>query len=112
MLHRRGWGKAPIIDAMRGIVPDEILDRPTKQGFTVDEARWVRGAFGDEIERVFRSEAAASRPYWDARAVLDQLAETRAGRGSSAELWRAYSVERWLELVVDPAARVAVPVAA
>ncbi|HKI92675.1 MAG TPA: hypothetical protein VJ986_10285 [Gaiellaceae bacterium] len=28
-----------------------------------------------------------------------------------AELWRAYSVERWLELVVDPA-RPAVPIAA
>ncbi len=111
VLHRRGWGKAPVIAAMRGIVPDEILDRPTKQGFTVDEARWVRGAFGDEIERVFRTEAAASRPYWDAAAVLDQLAETRAGRGSSAELWRAYSVERWLELVVDPSLA-AVPVAA
>ena len=111
VLHRNGWGKAPIIAAMRGIVPDEILDRPTKQGFTVDQGRWVQGAFGDEIERVFRSEAARSRPYWDAGAVLRQLAETRAGAGSSYELWRVYSLERWLELVVDPAGA-AVPVAA
>ena len=102
VLLQDGWGKAPFRAAMRGIVPDEILDRRDKQGFTVDQDSWVRRAFGESFERTFRSEPAAGRPYWDAGAVRELLAECRAGRARATDLWRIYSVERWLELVVDP----------
>ena len=112
VLQQDGWGKAPLRAAMRGIVPDEILDRPDKQGFTVDEEPWVRGVFGGAVERTFRSEPAAGRPYWDAAAVLELLADCRDGRARATDLWRVYSVERWLELVVDPVSVTApVPVA-
>lgn len=100
-LHRDGRGKAPVLEAMRGRVPDEILDRPTKQGFTVDASLWLQGALGDEIARCFRGEAAASRPWWDAAAVLHRLEAARQGTAPGSELWRAYSVERWFELVAE-----------
>ncbi len=102
VLRQDGWEKAPLRAAMRGIVPDEILDRRDKQGFTVDQEPWVRGAFGDAVQRTFHSEPAADRPYWDAAAVLELLADCREGRARVTDLWRIYSVERWLELVVDP----------
>jgi asparagine synthase (glutamine-hydrolysing) len=101
VLYRDGWGKWPIRAAMRGLVPDVVLDRPTKQGFTVDAPSWVGGAFGELAERTLRSDAAASRPYWSPVRIAGLAAEVRAGRAPAAELWRAFSVERWLELLVD-----------
>lgn len=101
-LYRGGWGKAPLRDAMAGIVPDAILRRPTKQGFTVDASAWWRGRFGDEAAAVLAGDAAASRPYWDPAAVARLVDDVRAGRAPAVHAWRAWSVERWLELVVDP----------
>jgi asparagine synthase (glutamine-hydrolysing) len=101
VLYGGGWGKAPVRAAMRGLVPDAILDRPAKQGFTVDVPSWIDGAFGDLAERTLRSDAAASRPYWLPARVARLTADVRAGRAPASELWRAFSVERWLELLLD-----------
>jgi asparagine synthase (glutamine-hydrolysing) len=43
--HRNGVGKWALRQAMRGILPDEIIDRP-KQGFGTPMEEWLRGPFG------------------------------------------------------------------
>ena len=101
LLHR-GVTKWALREAMRDLLPSEIVDRATKQGFSSDGEIWMRGGLGDDLEEVFRSESFAQRPYFDPAQLLDLLDAHRAGTDHSEELWRAYSVERWLRLFVDP----------
>jgi hypothetical protein len=51
---------------------------------------------------VFRSEALAERPYFRPDALLAMLASHRAGHEFEFDLWRAFAVERWLRLFIDP----------
>jgi asparagine synthase (glutamine-hydrolysing) len=102
-LLRKGMSKWALREAMRGMLPAAIVDRPDKQGFTTDEADWLRhGELGSEIEAVFRSQAFAARPYFRPDTLLAMLAEHRAGQEHAADLWRAFMVERWLRLFIDP----------
>jgi asparagine synthase (glutamine-hydrolysing) len=101
-LLNRGISKWSLREAMRDLLPTEIVDRPTKQGFTADEVDWLRGPLGQEFETVFASRSIAERGYVVPAALEAMLAEHRAGGERSWELWRAYVVERWLRLFVDP----------
>jgi asparagine synthase (glutamine-hydrolysing) len=102
-LVQRGLSKWIVREAMRGILPSAIVDRPDKQGFATDEAEWLsRGALGSEMEAVFRSEIFATRPYFRSEAVLAMLAAHRAGQESAFALWRAFAMERWLRRFIDP----------
>jgi asparagine synthase (glutamine-hydrolysing) len=104
LLHK-GLSKWVLREAMRGVLPPAIVDRPDKQGFKTDEVDWLRrGELGSEIEAVFRSKSAAARPYFRPDALLAMLASHRAGQPSEFVLWRAFTVERWLRLFIDPAA--------
>jgi asparagine synthase (glutamine-hydrolysing) len=103
LLHR-GLSKWVLREAMRGILPPVIVERPGKQGFTTDEADWLRrGELGSEVEAVFRSKTAADRPYFSPDALLTMLDSHRAGQRFEFDLWRAFAVERWLRLFIDPA---------
>jgi asparagine synthase (glutamine-hydrolysing) len=101
LLHA-GITKWALREAMRDLLPPEIVDRVTKQGFSSDEALWFRGELGDELEETFRSSSFARRGYFDVDQVLALLGEHRAGADHAWELWRAFSVERWLRVFVDP----------
>jgi asparagine synthase (glutamine-hydrolysing) len=99
-----GFTKWALREAVRDVVPYEVVERAEKQGFTTDEAIWLRdGALADDFEQTFLSASFAGRGYFDPAKVLGALAEHRSGGNRSAELWRAYVTERWLRLFVDPA---------
>jgi asparagine synthase (glutamine-hydrolysing) len=104
LLHE-GFMKWTLRDAMRGIVPPETLDQARKQGFGVDLRDWLaEGELGDTIKETFRSPQMASRPYFDSSQLLATLEAHRAGTSNRplAEAWRAFIVERWLRLFIDP----------
>jgi asparagine synthase (glutamine-hydrolysing) len=78
--------------ATRPLVPDVIADRKDKMGFPVPLTDWMAGPARDFFHDVFCSEAAATRPYVDNRAVLEELGrETRFGR----KVWGLLSLELW-----------------
>ena len=99
---RGGFTKWTLREAVRDLLPAEVVDRPRKQGFSTDEAEWMRGALGETLEEAFGSESLASRPYFVPGELRAALAAHRAGQNRSPELWRAFIVERWLRLLVDP----------
>jgi len=101
-LLRNGALKSPLRDAMRGLVPDAIVDRRDKQGFSVDQASWVRGRLGDAIETTLADERTAARGYVRVPELHTLLAEVRAGGRGIDELWRAFVTERWLRIFIDP----------
>ena len=97
-----GLAKWALRKSMTGVVPREIVERVDKQGFSTDEASWLRDALGTEVEEVFRAPETDQRPYFRAGSLVAALEAQRSGGGSSSELWRAFCVERWLRLFVDP----------
>jgi len=102
-LLRHGLSKWVLREAMHGILPEAVVERPDKQGFTSDDADWLRrGELGSELEAVFQSREFAARPYFRPDALVAVLAAHRAGGDFPFTLWRAYVVERWLRLFIDP----------
>ena len=66
-----GYTKWTLREAMRHLLPEEVVDRGRKQGFTTDESHWMRGRLGELMEEAFSSESSRrARPYFDQAALL------------------------------------------
>jgi asparagine synthase (glutamine-hydrolysing) len=90
--------------AVRGLVPDEILDRP-KQGFGVPIAEWLNAELREEVRDALTDATARGRGVVDPAYVgvlLDEHARGR--RDHSTQLWTLYVLERWLRAAVPSGA--------
>ncbi len=65
---KQGTSKYLMKRAMRGILPDEVLDRP-KMGFGVPIDQWFRGPCRDLLRETLLSARARARGYFSPRAV-------------------------------------------
>jgi asparagine synthase (glutamine-hydrolysing) len=99
--------------AMRGILPDRIIDRP-KKGFAVPLARWFRGELAGFARDVLLSSACRERGLFDTKHVERLIALHQSGRDLDLQLWTLLSFELWCRRVLDvpihrpqPAARAA-----
>jgi asparagine synthase (glutamine-hydrolysing) len=90
--------------AVRGLVPDEILDRP-KQGFGVPIQQWINQELRDYIRDVLTEQRARERGYFKA-SYIDLLFEehARARRDHSHQLWALFMLELWHRAFLDNAA--------
>jgi asparagine synthase (glutamine-hydrolysing) len=89
--------KAVLRAALRGLVPDAVLDRRDKIGFATPEGDWL-ATLRPSVEATFRSPAldrvrALSAPH--VRGAVDS-AFTR-GVAFSDHYWRWYNLVRWAE---------------
>ncbi|MGC2238023.1 MAG: asparagine synthase (glutamine-hydrolyzing) [Pyrinomonadaceae bacterium] len=87
--------------AVRGIVPDEILNRP-KQGFGVPINEWINLQLRDKIRETLTEKRALERGYFDAKYIkvlLDEHAAKR--RDHSYSLWILYMLELWHRQFLD-----------
>ena len=103
-----GISKSLLKEAVRGLIPDTIVDRP-KMAFAAPMDRWIRGDFGNAIE----AELLASRFFEafpaDRRAVLDMLRRHREGRADfTYYLWTFYNAVAWFDSWIDGGAEVRV----
>jgi asparagine synthase (glutamine-hydrolysing) len=89
--------------AVRGLVPDEILDRE-KQGFGVPVNRWINEELRDYTRDVLTDARTRARGYFDAR-YLDLLFDEheRGRRDHSMQLWSLFVLELWHRTFVDAA---------
>jgi asparagine synthase (glutamine-hydrolysing) len=82
--------------AMRGIVPDAILDRRDKIGFQTPEVAWLRLLGDDLLEWV---ESAEELPFLRAARCRDEVRRLVDGRTSlSGPVWRLLNYCRWWQL--------------
>ncbi len=91
-----GASKSVLRDAMRGIVPDAILDRRDKIGFANDDADNLLKcrAWADEVLR-----SANDCPFVDPRSLEVAWRQWLAtGRGATAWLWSTLVFVRWWTL--------------
>ena len=94
-----GTRKAVLRDAMRGIVPDSILQRRDKIGFRTPEHALLGGA-ASWTKRVLESDCARTLECIDVKSVSAHVAEESNRAGSpSIPLWRILNVIRWAELL-------------
>ncbi|MFC5750786.1 N-acetylglutaminylglutamine amidotransferase [Actinomadura rugatobispora] len=91
-------GKGVLKDAARGIVPDEVIDRP-KGDFAVPAIRHLSGAYLELVREALLAPSAKARglfqPDYIAR-VLEAPGLYRTNRGAS-QLWQAALLELWLQ---------------
>jgi len=93
----RGTAKSLFRTAMRGIVPDAILDRRDKIGFTTPLSAWL-GEVGEWVESVLQSEAAHAIPGLQNEKMLEHWNQVRQGeRTAASHIWRCVNFIRWAE---------------
>jgi asparagine synthase (glutamine-hydrolysing) len=90
-----GTSKAVFRRAMRGIVPDSILNRKDKIGFSTPERTWLSAA-GPWIQQQFEADVAADIPAFHLDVVTRDWQETRQGRKRFPfAVWRCLNVIAW-----------------
>jgi asparagine synthase (glutamine-hydrolysing) len=93
--------KIVLRDAMRGWIPDEILDRP-KMGFGVPIVDWFRGELRGYVEEVLLDPQARSRGYFREKAVRSLIDRHVSGRQDvSYQIWALLMHELWHREFVD-----------
>jgi len=99
---RDGVSKAVLRDAVRGVVPDDLLAVRPKHGFTTPIQRWFR----DEAERcvhpVLLDDRCRARGLFDPIALKTALARHREGRVDlQHQIFRWIGVETWFQEFID-----------
>jgi asparagine synthase (glutamine-hydrolysing) len=90
-----GTSKAVFRRAMRGIVPDPILDRSDKIGFATPERTWLSAA-SHWIQQQFDADVASKIPAFRLDVVSRDWQEIRQGRRAfSFAVWRCLNVIAW-----------------
>jgi len=90
---RRGEGKHILKEALRPLLPEEILFR-SKMGFAVPLDLWFRGSLKDHITDVVRGERLAGSGFFDPQMLQRIASDHVSGR-------RDYSAPLWSLLMFD-----------
>ena len=90
--------------AMRGVLPDHIIDRP-KQGFAVPLAQWLRKDLATFARDILLSPTARERGLFDLRHVERLLQLNDRGRNLDLQLWTILSLELWCRRFLDRPSR-------
>src|ERR1700722_14462408 len=95
----RDGGKYILKEASRGLIPDEVIDRP-KGYFPVPALKYLRGPFYDFVRDVLDAPVARQRGVFN-RAYVDRLLADPEGeltpKGHS-KLWQIAVLECWLQI--------------
>ena len=86
--------------AMRGLLPDHIIDRP-KHGFAVPLAQWLRTDLATFARDILLSPTARERNVFDLRQVERLLKLNDRGRNLDLQLWTMLSLELWCRRFLD-----------
>jgi asparagine synthase (glutamine-hydrolysing) len=97
-------GKHILKEIARGLVPDEIIDRP-KVAFPMPALKYVRGEFFEYMKTLLTSPQALKRGIFNQDKLQELLANPEAPQSFTAiqgsKLWHAALLEFWLQKHVD-----------
>jgi len=97
---RDGTTKYLFKQAMRGILPDGIIDRP-KHGFAVPLAHWFRDELAGFARDLLLSETCRRRGIFNLPYIERLLQLNARGRNLDLQLWTALSFEMWCRRFLD-----------
>jgi asparagine synthase (glutamine-hydrolysing) len=93
--------KRVLREAMRGLLPASILDRP-KMGFPVPFAEWTRASWNAVARDVLLDRRARERGLFDSVAVERLLHDHAEGRADGGDrIWSLLNVELWYRTFID-----------
>lgn len=97
LISKNGTTKSVFRAAMRGLVPDQILDRRDKIGFSVPESAWLRGS-NEWVKEQIRS-AINLLPMLKHSEVLSQVEKIEKGAPiSNSAVWRCVNLSVWADM--------------
>ncbi len=100
LISKSGETKSIFRSAMRGIVPDEILDRRDKIGFATPESDWLKEVF-ITIPKWIDSEKELFFLRHDV--IRKKIQQALSGQASfTPQVWRWINFYKWYELVLKP----------
>ncbi len=98
LIGRDGTSKRVFRAAMRGLVPDSILDRRDKIGFATPEHRWLE-QLSDWVEQTLASETAHALPFLRIAHMRERWRRRHAGsQDVGFPVWRVLNLIRWAAL--------------
>ena len=93
---RTGDGKAILRQAMKRLIPSEVVER-VKQGFSAPDATWFRGESIDYVNKLLRDPRAQIYQFLVPSYVTQKLDEHTSGqRNRRLFIWSLLSFEWWL----------------
>lgn len=96
LISAQGETKSVFKAAMRGIVPDAILDRRDKVGFSTPEGEWLRQM---DAKQWIKPELIRSLPFVDADLLVQHLEAQFSGKTPwQAQSWRILNFLKWYEM--------------
>jgi asparagine synthase (glutamine-hydrolysing) len=87
-------------EAMKGILPDEILYRQ-KMGFPVPVGSWFRNEFKYIVDDYVLSERSLARGIFEPDFVREIVAKHNAGENHDQRLWHLVNFEIWQRRFID-----------
>jgi asparagine synthase (glutamine-hydrolysing) len=100
---RLGRKKYLLRRALRGIVPDYVLDSP-KRGFAVPFENWLRGPLAPFMQSVLFDDATRRAQLFDERVLRVRIADHISGRRNNGFLlWKALQLALWRNTYLERA---------
>ncbi|MES2124993.1 MAG: asparagine synthase (glutamine-hydrolyzing) [Gemmatimonadota bacterium] len=91
-----GVTKVLLREAMRGTLPDSVVDRPDKKGYPTPAQEWFRGPQADAIGDRLASQRVRELGLLDAATVRASFDRFRKG-APMKDLWRLLTLQEWGE---------------
>lgn len=99
---RDGSGKVLLKEAVRGLVPEFIIDNPYKLGFVVPIREWFRDQPDETVYPVLLSDRCRQRGLFDPKALERALRRHVSGRVDlSSQIFRWLTLELWCQELFD-----------
>lgn len=97
LISDQGETKSVFRAAMRGQVPDAILDRRDKVGFAAPEEKWL-GEAGPWLDDLLSGDMMRAIPAFSASSMTREMEALKSGKKPLAgEVWRWVNLVRWAE---------------
>lgn len=99
----KGWNKNILREAVENMLPENIVKRRNKIGFTTPEQEWFL-KMKNRIYSFFLSEPFAKRKYFNQPEILKAFQKFIEGKNDDTMIfWRVMNLEIWFRTFFDPA---------
>ncbi len=97
---RDGTTKWILREAMKGILPEAILNRP-KMGFPVPVGKWFRGEYKHLVDEFVLGERTLARGIFEPSAIRKIVRKHDAGEDHAQRIWFLLNFEMWQRRFID-----------